>query len=388
VKIALICERFDPNGGGLEQWAWQFVQGMMGRGHEVEVVTFRAAACGDADLIPSLHVLPWHRDRLKRARAVEAALPAIVADVVHDLGVGWACDILHPQSGSKLGNHLREIASQTYGKRCLHAISPQFWRWRLEMRGLERRQYWSGATFIAVSNMVARDMRELHGAPSDSIRLVPNGVNWARFSPQRCGELRASARGGLNLTNETLFLFAAHNPRLKGLRPLLKAMRELLLTHPRARLVVIGREAEQAFLREAVRSEVERSVIFAGFVEDPLPYFAAADVFVLPTYYDACSLSVLEAAGCGLSVITSRYNGASELMTNGREGFILEDPDDHHELAAAMARLTDPALRGRMSSAARALALRCGMEANVAKIEEVYREVMARRCHIRKACQS
>ena len=45
-----------------------------------------------------------------------------------------------------------------------------------------------------------------------------------------------------------------------------------------------------------------------------MPYYAAADLYVHPTFYDPCSLVVLEAAACGLPIITSRYNGAAELF--------------------------------------------------------------------------
>ncbi len=60
-----------------------------------------------------------------------------------------------------------------------------------------------------------------------------------------------------------------------------------------------------------------------------------------PTYYDPCSLVVLEALACGLPVITTAQNGASELMTDGREGYILTAPDAQDELIAALDHMTD-----------------------------------------------
>ncbi len=60
-----------------------------------------------------------------------------------------------------------------------------------------------------------------------------------------------------------------------------------------------------------------------------------------PTYYDPCSLVVLEALACGLPVITTAQNGASELMTDGREGYILTTPDAQGELIAALDHMTD-----------------------------------------------
>jgi len=373
VRIALVCERFDPNGGGLEQWAFQFARRLLERGHDVQVVAFR----GEVPLgtgLPAVHLLPWHDSRLTRARRVEGALPDLKADVIHDLGVGWACDILHPQAGSRLANSRQERRCQTYMSRCLRGLKPAYWRWLIELRELERRQYERDCTVIAVSGMVARNLRELHGVSDERIRTIPNGVDTVRFSPANRATLRDAARRQMNLTNETLFLFAAHNPRLKGLVPLLKAMGELKNTHPLARLKVIGCAPRPEDLQAAAKMGIQHSVAFAGFVEDTLPSYAAADAFVLPTYYDACSLTVLEAAASGLPVITSRYNGAAELMTHEREGFVLNEPDQHRELDSAMARLTNTVLRNEMSIAARALGLRNGMDSNVARIEQVYLE--------------
>ena len=73
-------------------------------------------------------------------------------------------------------------------------------------------------------------------------------------------------------------------------------------------------------------------------------YFAA-DFFVHPTFYDPCSLVVLEALACGLPVITTRYNGAAEVLHPPREGFVIDDPHDLDQLAGAMKQLLDPARR-------------------------------------------
>src|SRR6185295_7149273 len=105
-------------------------------------------------------------------------------------------------------------------------------------------------------------------------------------------------------------------------RPLLRAMAELQRKKPGAALAIIGRDPQPEHRLSAVRLRIQDSVRFEGFVADPLPYYAAADAFVLPTFYDACSLTVLEACACGLPVITSKYNGVSELMTQGREGVV------------------------------------------------------------------
>ena len=98
-----------------------------------------------------------------------------------------------------------------------------------------------------------------------------------------------------------------------------------------------------------------------------------------PTWYDPCSLVTLEAAACGLPVITTRYNGASELMQNGRDGFVLHDPQDFTTLAAHMEELLDPMLRERMGAAGRTMALQNTFERQTTKFLELYEEVLARK---------
>ena len=74
-----------------------------------------------------------------------------------------------------------------------------------------------------------------------------------------------------------------------------------------------------------------------------MPYYAAADALVLPTYYDPCSLSVLEAAASGIPSATTRFNGAGELLTEGVDGFVLDDPADDRQLAQRLQELLEPA---------------------------------------------
>ena len=121
------------------------------------------------------------------------------------------------------------------------------------------------------------------------------------------------------------------------------------------------------------------NVLFAGRVEDPLPFYAAADFYVHPTYYDPCSLVLLEAAACGLPLITSRFNGASEMFNEGQDMLLVDDPSDDRELAAAMRTMLDDDVRRRFGAAARQTVSQHSFRRNVNQILEIYREILARR---------
>ena len=73
---------------------------------------------------------------------------------------------------------------------------------------------------------------------------------------------------------------------------------------------------------------------------------------VYPTFYDPCALVTLEALACGVPVVTTRRNGAAELIRDGHEGFVIDHPRDVPALAARLQMLGDEAVRARMREAA------------------------------------
>ena len=69
--------------------------------------------------------------------------------------------------------------------------------------------------------------------------------------------------------------------------------------------------------------------------------YAAVDALLLPSYYDPCSLVVLESLACGTPVVTSRHNGASELLEPEESGFVLEEPSDVRAMMRALEKIDD-----------------------------------------------
>jgi UDP-glucose:(heptosyl)LPS alpha-1,3-glucosyltransferase len=266
-------------------------------------------------------------------------------------------------------------------QRIWRRIHPRQRRWLREVEELERRQYRNKTgVVVAVSNLVARDLQDFHGELRDRIRVIPNGVDIRRFSPavEGAAGMRERVRNQFDLTAKVVFLFVAMNPRLKGVQPLFEAFAEAVRKRPDIRLLLVGKDASPGLLRFVKKNHLEHAVKFAGLVSDSQPYFAAADAFALPTYYDACSLGVLEACASGLPVITTRQNGAAELLTNGDEGRILDRADDVAALRDALLELADSEVRDRMRAKALELASHCTFEHNVDELENVYAEFLRR----------
>lgn len=378
MRIGLAIDRFDPLYGGAEQWTWQFASGLLERGHEVHVVARRFG--DDLQGVPIVaHLLDGAGRRLAFAEAAEAKLRSLRADAVHDLGWGWFCDVFQPRGGSWTATCQQKLLMTSRPirpwKRCIDCLLPRYRRFQ---RLLARQYADNGQVLVALSQRGAEDFQRFHGVGPQRIRVIPNGVNTERFSPARRAEHRQAVRRRLGIGDGTLLLMiAAHNFPLKGVPTLLRAMRRFTARQTPVHLVVVGGRHMRRHVRAAGRQGIAKAVTFAGPVPDTMPFYAAADVYVHPTYYDSFGLVILEAAASGLPVVTSRFAGAAELLTDGVDGFVLPDPADVTELVSRVQLLFDPAVRRGMGEAARQLALKHPFSRNVDAIVSLYREIAA-----------
>jgi len=179
--------------------------------------------------------------------------------------------------------------------------------------------------------------------------------------------------------DEVLLLIVAHNFALKGVATLIRAVGQLLAEGAPVKLAVAGGKRFKAYARLAARVGAGSAVHFVGSVNDSTPYYAAADVYVQPTFYDPCSLVVLEALSCGLPVVTSRFNGVSELLTEGVNGAIVYDPSDAVELASKLRPLLQADRRQAWGAAARQLAMQHSLERNCREVQSIYGEIVGQR---------
>ena len=380
MRIGLVLEQFDPARGGREQWTWSFTRRLLELGHEVHVAA-RSCAAKARQLPIAYHPIQCDPSPITFAGAVRAVLEPLALDIVHDMGMGWYCDIFHPHGGSMASSAERKLLFLPAWLRGLKRAANRLLPRHRTFHTLMRRQYADhGQILLALSRASAADFQQFHGVAPERIRIVHNGVDTEHFSPQRCRPHRQPVRSRLGLPADTVMaLIVAHNFRLKGVATLLAAMRRLQSAGRKVQLVIVGGKRVDSWRRYAASLGVSGQVIFAGRVDDPLPYYAAADCYVHPTYYDPCSLVVLEAAACGLPLITSRYNGASEMFRDGEDVLLVDNPADDAAMARAMQALLDDSARQRLGKAARTTILQHSFQRNVDQILEIYREILDRR---------
>ena len=400
MNLAICFEALWPARGGCEVYITDLVRRLAADGHEVHLY---ACSWDEAALPEGLlrhAVLRRRGPRFLRPWAFSAACREALRGAGHDLSVGfdkttgvdvvYALGGLHAASAEhNLLKHRDALARGLagWGQR----LSPAHWSFAL----LERRQYLGEPRPLIVVNsrMVQDHFRRLGLAPSD-LRVVHGAIDPGRFADHDRAERRRRQRREWSLEPDApVAAFMGMNYRLKGLEPLLRAL-ALLPPSAGLRLLVAGGPRTGRYRRLAEHLGVADRVRFLGYCREPRDCYFAADFLVHPTFYDPCSNVVLEAMACGLPVVTTRYNGASELMhplTPSRsrpggdgkgargEGYILDDPHDHAVLASCLERLSDPGRRAACAEAARRTAAAWTFDQHYRRLLEVFAEAAARR---------
>ena len=169
-----------------------------------------------------------------------------------------------------------------------------------------------------------------YSALSCKIGVVPCGVDLELFCPLNQGAARRQL--GFN-PDDTLALFVGRYDSMKGLDRLIEAMRHL--KHRRhLRLIIVGGDGihtpEGQALHDLARTVgVEDSIAFIGRIEQKdLPaYYNAADVMVMPSYYESFGLVSLEALACGLPVVATPVGVMDTVIREGLNGQLVANGD-------------------------------------------------------------
>jgi D-inositol-3-phosphate glycosyltransferase len=228
-----------------------------------------------------------------------------------------------------------------------------------ELRIAEEERIVAGADRLVASNPVERaHLVWYYRARADQICVVPCGVDLELFHPMD----QRGAKATLGLGPSPLLLYVGRLRPIKGLETLLEAL-PLVRTPREARplLFVIGGDADEpenghlARLRErAATLGLEGNVRFLGAQpqERLRLYYAAAEMTVMPSYYESFGMVALEAMACGNPVIASRVGGLTTTVQDGVTGHLVPEGDPALLADRISAILTDGALRRRLGAAA------------------------------------
>jgi glycosyltransferase involved in cell wall biosynthesis len=246
-------------------------------------------------------------------------------------------------------------------------------------RLLENRAYRNPNTTLVVnSKKTAREVaRHYHRA--EPIPVIYPGIDHSVFSPARRIALRDAARRNLGLTDDQLAIVLVGNDWLnKGVAVLLDALEQL--HELPVRLLIVSREVPSRWWRLVTEKGLNSHVSLLPPRKDIEFYYAAADVYAGPSLQDAYAMPPAEAMACGLPAIVSSLAGVSEIVTNGADGLILDDPRDAAGLAAMIRRLyQDKEFRGQLGERAAVTARKFTWENNSRELAAIFGEIVQRK---------
>ena len=333
MKVCIAIEKFDPHVGGAERYCWDLAHFLSQKGHDVAIICMKAAI-PDIQAINISLVKPFKFPQFLRHLSFSLLhyfKARKMTDYIHFcVGNTFYMDIYQPHGGLHRAWFLRETLRHPAGIRVAARVLKYMNPKDIVQRILE---WWTfkitKPQVIAISEMVARDIRFWFGYPRSMLHLIPNGIDVKKFTPENIRH-RDKIRSRYKIKQEDfVFLFMANNLALKGLNVLIKAT--FALQALPVKILIIG-----PYNRKVKRKakSLSNTIIFGNRADDPEYIYPACDCLVHPSFYDACSLVVLEAMASGIPVITTKTNGAS-MYINEEIGHVIH-PGDPHALSEAM----------------------------------------------------
>lgn len=301
-------------------------------------------------------------------------LPATLAvdsrfDVIHAQGTcGFRQDVTTA--------HMCQEAWFVEQERCLGTLTWFESFRRLILSTLERITYLDrfSPQVIAISEMNRKALNR-HYQRSQNVAVVYHGTDLERFDPRHRLRFRQSIRQELQLNDDAVVGIYVGDLRKGGFATL-----EALALVPELQLLFVSYSRPDPWQARARALGVHNRVTFCAGTGTVEQYYSAADMLVFPTFHDAFGLVVTEAMASGLPVIVSRAAGASELILDGEEGFLLDNSCDKNELAKALSRLnSDSALRARIGAAARNKVAKFTWDRTAAETLKLYQDLVRRR---------
>ena len=355
----------------MQRKALLIASGLLQRGHEVDALLLRPecdfseeipercrifylSTGGDAAAVRALtrslgdvsarpvapERAPW-RVRFRRAARLASLhwkqLPFLVRTEFPGWAEGVAAYLDREQPDAVLAMHVRAVIATTMAMRLtgrrirvvatLHNRSK---RWR--RRRISRFYPWADV-LVGISPDISEGLSEITGIPAERIHTVYNPI----VSTDVLRKAEApSGHPWLNRPDRPVILAASRLEEGKGFRTLLPAF-AMLLTRRRARLIVLGKGPQLSVLLSlAEELGIREHVDFPGFVANPYPFMARADLFVLSSLAEGLPTVLVEAMACGCPVVSTDCPfGPAEVLEGGRLGELVP-VGDARALADAM----------------------------------------------------
>jgi len=172
----------------------------------------------------------------------------------------------------------------------------------------------------AISEATKQALVEFEYLNAKKINVVYNGL-----SPQEPQvELVSSLCEQYNIKQDTVvFGTVARLDPIKNQTLLINAFHQVLVKEPNCKLFIVGDGEERKKLERLVTElKINESIIFTGYITEPVNYMALMDVFLLPSLSEGTSMTLLEAMSLGKPCVVTNAGGNSEVIQNNHNGFV------------------------------------------------------------------
>lgn len=393
IRLATAILDFSVKKGGAERYLMDLCTRLTKEGYEVHVYSNRWDKEIPGTFLHKVNTIPFPRS-LRLLLFVIRSTKEIEKnnyDITLSIGNTIKADILQPRGGVHWAWFWKSLRAYE---------NPIIWLIKFIGRILSPKQWANGLIeilayrnqnvhkIIAISEMIKEDMMHWYKVPENQIIVDYNGIDTEFFHP-RNKKYREEIRKDLGIGDEFIILFVSNNFRMKGLHYLIRATAKIKKEkNIPLKLVVLGRDRKNPYIRLSKRLGVSKDIIFIGSTDSPEKYYGASDLLVHPTFYDACSRVVLEAMATGIPIITTTANGACGILTNNEEGIIISDPRNVELLTESILSYMEKERNEKSSIKARQCIEKYSFEKNIEMMKKIFLEILEKKLNVNKKNES
>ncbi len=349
VKLAIIRQRYDPYGGA-ERFVTRAVEAL--REQDAQCTVIARDWLGEPADAAWQRCDPFYLGRIWRDRGFAQAACAAVSNGSYDLIQSHeridCCDVYRAGDGV----HAQWLEHRAKTLNPLERLWLRLSLFHRHLLAAERRLFRSTRlrAVICNSKMVRDEIARRFPVAKDKLHVIYNGVDLETFHPSLASRYRAVIRQRLGIPEAaTVLLFVGAGFERKGLRVLLDSLHRL--NQASLHLIVVGKDRNARKLEDYSHElGLAARTHWVGPQLDVPPWYGAADVFVLPTLYDPFPNASLEALASGLPVVTTSHCGAAEIIRDGWNGLVCQDPLSVDELVGSLRKAIAFPLEARINA--------------------------------------
>lgn len=381
LNVALIRKDFSDAAGGAERYAVSLARGLAHAGHRIHVFagTFSPNSLFHNDNPITYHRVPFLKTpspvkNLSFQRNTRRLVSGLSFDIINGLSQVFPQDVYRAGDGL----HIHWMRTRSPG-----SVSGQLQRFNPRhavILYVEKQIFKPGnyLKIIANSTLCKDQICSYYKVPEDSISVIYNGVDCRIFFPAPSEKEKQQMRSRWGVGSaDTVFLFAGNNFSRKGLQRTLLLLSAVKKTTPRVKLIICGRDNVRRFTPLLHRLGISDDVFFCGYTENIAAVYRSCDLLIHPSLYEPFSNVCLEAMACGLPVITTKTNGAHEIIRHGVSGLVFDPAADIANIACAVQELIqNRETLKEMAWHAAKTAETYSLSENIRKTLDVYHEVI------------